>query len=108
VATDSNDYPLIFENEDIGADHYAGVYYGTVNTLSKNSASQIAIFKTPENWNQMNLYSGTPKTKRIDVNERILALPQLNNGDPNTAYKPDQYENIFINPYTGRIIRANQ
>lgn len=94
----------IFENEEAGIDHYAGRYLPadiTHQTLFRNSVSQIGLFKTPENWDQMNLYTGTPKTKRSIA--RSMLLPPT---DPD--YKPDQYESIYINPYTGRIIRANQ
>ncbi|NLE29367.1 MAG: type II secretion system protein [Phycisphaerae bacterium] len=109
VAEDAGDLESIFANQDVGIDHYAGIY--TVaeagRTLSVNSVSSFAIFKTPENWSKWPLFvndSNVTQTKTKYVQDELTTVGKAGG----FVVNPDLYETIFINPYTGRLIRANQ
>jgi prepilin-type N-terminal cleavage/methylation domain-containing protein len=105
----------IFEdNQDDGIDHYAGNTAGddhssSVNypaTLSTTSVSEFAIFKTPDNWNSLPLYVNDSN----DTQTKSSYIADTNNNlytDNKTSHpiNTDSYETIFLNPYTGRMIR---
>ncbi len=103
VAESDNDRELIFETGDLGIDHYAGM----VGQLSVDSISSFAIFRTPENWNKWPLFvddmteSNPTQTKTKYVQDELTEIGQSG------GVNPDLYETIFINPYTGRLIRPN-
>jgi len=104
------------KNDDYGPDHYAGSSFtGTYNppgyqstvaitlNLEPQITSQIAVFPTPENWDQLPLFSASAsKTKQLfvdDCNTGILAE------DGTGQTRSGSFERVFINPYTGRIIK---
>lgn len=123
VAGSEADLEDIFENQEIGIDHFAGRTFniivtvsvtggGTQNqtytsTMDTQSISQFAIFKTPENWSKWPLFvndSNVTQTKTKYVQDELTTVGKAGG----FVVNPDLYETIFINPYTGRLIRANQ
>jgi prepilin-type N-terminal cleavage/methylation domain-containing protein len=106
-AENASDLNTIFESGDVGIDHYAGrTCNGTSNqyppTIRGNddntSVSQFAIFKTPDNWTSMPLFD----TNVSDTKSTYVQTNLYSDSDP---INPDLYEMIFLNPYTGRMIR---
>jgi prepilin-type N-terminal cleavage/methylation domain-containing protein len=92
----------IFDTGDLGIDHYAGSLNTTtppLNPFVYTGVTSIRLFKTPEDWGKLSLHMASPpsgmKTKTIIYENDILP-------------RPDMFEQVYINPYTGRIIRANQ
>jgi len=91
VATDNDDLEEILFDQDVGPDHYAG-YGSTISALTVQSVSEIAVFPTPENWHDLPIYSTSVDDRASFVEDDVLG-------------GTEPYETIFINAYTGRIIR---
>jgi len=103
VAENAGDLKAIFDTGDVGIDHYAGFYHGSgsiPDTIESTSVSQFAIFKTPDNWRSLPLYdtSGADSKNQYVIDNLYLY-------SSSKTINPDLYETIFLNPYTGRMIR---
>jgi prepilin-type N-terminal cleavage/methylation domain-containing protein len=121
VATSEVDLKEILDkNQDLGIDHYAGGTFNITITVSlvgggthsqtydpsitdTRSVSQIAIFKTPDNWSKRPLFD----TDDAVETQTKYVQDELSSKDEKTV-NSDIFETIFINPYTGRVIRENQ
>ncbi len=103
------------EDPDYGPDHYGGAFLANYTppgysvqidlNFTADPTTQLAIFKTPENWDQMKLFSTTAgeKTKQLYVDDATTGiLAQTGTG---TQTKEDSFDRMFLNAYTGRIIR---
>ncbi len=88
----SGDYagsnPTEAEKKKNDADHYGGDL--TLLPPESESVKSISLFKVPDNWGQMPIYSSSGNNDRATY---------VNNLDAN------QFETIYLNPYTGRVIR---
>ncbi len=89
VANDDSDEKTILEDQEKGPDYYAG----RSGNLTANSATQIVLLKTYDKWNDLALFedSSNPNDKRVAVKK--------------TYYDDKQYELIYLNPYTGKVIK---
>jgi prepilin-type N-terminal cleavage/methylation domain-containing protein len=103
VARNPAQLKTIFDkNEEVGVDHYAGCV--TTGTLTVNSINQIVLFKTSDTWNKLPLFDSTTTTptKTRYVEDEFTAIGKA----PGFVVNPDKYETIFLNPYTGRVIKS--
>jgi prepilin-type N-terminal cleavage/methylation domain-containing protein len=103
VATTDTELQTIFTtDENAGIDHYAG-NTGSTTGLTTPSITQFCLFKTPAGWSQLPLFidDTTTATKTQYVEEEFTKIGKTSPYEPNE----DKYETIFLNPYTGRVIK---
>ncbi|NLX06183.1 MAG: prepilin-type N-terminal cleavage/methylation domain-containing protein [Phycisphaerae bacterium] len=92
------------------ADRYGG-YVDTAGSQPqrRDSVSRVAIFRTSDDWERLPIYAAdaTVRSKEKVFREEIFGDETVS--DPNTlAVDPngaDKFREIFINSYTGRIMR---
>jgi len=104
------------EDPDYGPDHFGG--FQTTNyqppgynytypelNLKYTPTNQLAIFKTPDNWDKRPLFDpdvNNKNTKQRYVDDSTDGVLAQNGG---VQTKEDEFSRIFINSYTGRVIR---
>ncbi len=106
------------KDPDYGPDHFAGAYiaggytpFGYLNAINptlvfSTSTTQIAIFKTPDNWDQMPLFladNTKTNTKQQYVDNNTTGVLAENTAGVQT--RSGSFDRLYINPYTGRVIR---
>jgi hypothetical protein len=104
------------KNVDYGVDHFGGFFktytpFGykssiTIDGKSMTSISEIGLFKTSDNWENLPLFLNNPsetKTKQRFVDDYTSGILAEDSNNIQTNLK--NIETIFINPYTGRIIK---
>lgn len=90
------------------ADRYGG-YADAGGMQMRTSVSRVAIFKTPDDWERLPIYSidDTVRSKEKVFREEIFGDDTVT--DPDNLVldldNADKFREIFINSYTGRIMR---
>lgn len=87
---------LTLPNSDYGPDHYTG-FWGE----NHYSTSALALFETPDNWDQMPIFNPNDAE---DITTRQGYICHQTDG----IFIKQKYDPIHINVYTGRVIRPLQ
>ncbi len=89
VANTDGDEELISEEQDTGPDYYAG----RSGNLTINSVTQIVLLKTPDEWNDLTLFEDA-----AHPNDKRTAIKKV-------YYDDKRFDMIYLNPYTGRVLK---
>jgi prepilin-type N-terminal cleavage/methylation domain-containing protein len=87
---------LTSPDTDYGPDHYTGRW-----GVNRESTTALGLFETPENWDQMPVFT---LANLSDTGSRQGFVGHTSEG----VYAKQKFNAIYINPYTGRVIKPLQ